>query len=102
MKSTDDIARVEFQENAIGVDAALIAQGLGIEPSTVQARMREGEITGVCERGIDQDAGRYRLSFFHGSCRLRLIVDGEGRVLRRSLLNFGDRPLPASARRAGS
>ncbi len=102
MTSTKDAHRVEFQEHAISVDASLIGQALGIEPSAVQARMREGKITGLCEQGIDQDAGRYRLSFFDGSRRLRLIVDSEGRVLQRSLVNFGDRPLPASVRKAGS
>ena len=102
MKSGNDIARLEFEENAISVDATLIAQGLGIEPSAVQPRMREGKITGFCEQGADQDTGRYRLTFFHGSRRLRLIVDREGRVLQRTLLDFGDRPLPAAARRVGS
>lgn len=101
MKSTDDIARVEFQDNGISIDASLVAEGLGMEPSTFQAPIREGKITSLCERGIDQDAGQYRLTFFHGSHRLRFIIDLEGKVLRRSLLNFGDRPLPASARRAG-
>jgi hypothetical protein len=93
--------RVQFDEDGISIDAAIIAEDLGIEPSAVPRRIREGSLTCLCERGVDEDAGRYRLSFFHSSRRLRLIVDGEGRVIRRSLLDFGDRPLPRSARVAG-
>jgi hypothetical protein len=101
MKPTDDTAPVEFQENGISVDASLIAEDLGIDPSAVQAGVRQGKITSLCERGIDQDAGCYRVTFFHRNRRLRLVVDLEGNVLRRSLLNFGDRTLPASFRKAG-
>ena len=44
---------------------AVIGQGLNVEPSLIQARMREGRITVLCEHGIDKDAGRYRITFFH-------------------------------------
>ena len=37
-------------------------QGLALEPSLVQALMRKGEITSVCECGVNEDAGRYRLT----------------------------------------
>jgi len=36
--------------------------GLNIEPSLVQGRMLEGKITVLSERGVDEDAGRYRLA----------------------------------------
>ena len=73
------------------VDAAVIGKGLGLEPSLVQARMREGKITSLCEHGLAEDAGRYRLTFFYESRRFRLLVDEEGNVIRRSLVDFGDR-----------
>jgi hypothetical protein len=60
--------------------------------------MRKGEITSLCERGVNEDAGRYRLTFFHKSRRFRLVVDGTGTVIQRSTVDFGDRPLPASIR----
>ena len=101
MKPLEEVPHVEFEEGGISVDADLIAEGLGLEPSTVQLRMRERTITSLCERGIDQDVGLYRLTFFYLSRRLSLIVDSEGKVRRRSLLNFGDRPLPVSAHRLG-
>jgi uncharacterized protein DUF6522 len=37
--------------------------------------MHEGKITSVCERGIDDDAGRYWIIFFYENARFRLIVD---------------------------
>jgi hypothetical protein len=46
----------------------------------------------------DEDAGRYRLTFFHKSRGFRLIVDGTGTVLQRSIAEVDDRALPASMR----
>ena len=53
------MAIVEFEEGTLRIDAAVIGQGLNVEPSLVQVRMREGKITVLCERGIDDDTGRY-------------------------------------------
>jgi Family of unknown function (DUF6522) len=93
------MAIIEFEEGSIQVDATIIAEGLGIDPSLVQERMREGKITSLCERGIDEDNGRYRLTFFSENRRFRLIVDERGNVVQRSAIEFSDRPLPVSARK---
>jgi len=95
------MATIVFEEGAIRIDATIIGQGLGIEPSLVQVRMREGKIAILCERGIDEDAGRYRLTFFHKNRRFRLVFDEEGNAVRRSTINFGDRQLPTSTRKSG-
>jgi hypothetical protein len=73
------MAIVEFEEGALRIDAADIGQGLNVEPSLVQVRMREGKITVLCERGVDEDAGRYRMTFFHENRRFRLVFDGRFR-----------------------
>jgi Family of unknown function (DUF6522) len=96
------MAMVEFEDGAIQVDVAVVAKGLGIEPALVQERMREGKITSLCERGVDEDEGRHRVTFFSWSRRFRLVVDNEGNVLQRAALDFGDRGLPASARKPGA
>ena len=96
------MAMVEFEDGAIQVDVAVVAKGLGIEPALVQEGMREGKITSLCERGVEEDEGRHRVTFFSGSRRFRLVVDNEGNVLQRSALDFGDRGLPASARKPGA
>ena len=57
------MALLKFEEGTLNIDAAVIGRGLNIEPSLVQGRMREGKITVLSERGIDEDAGRYRLDF---------------------------------------
>lgn len=96
------MATVEFDENAFSIDATVIGESLGIEPSLVQDRIREGKITSLCERGVDEDAGRYRLTFFFGNRRFRLVVDEEGRIIQRATINFGDRRLPRAARKPGA
>jgi hypothetical protein len=88
-------AAIEIGDGAIQVDASIVGEELGLEPQEVLSLIRANAITSVCEHGIDDDAGRYRLTFFHKSRRLRLIVDDCGRVVRRSTIDFGDRPLRA-------
>jgi hypothetical protein len=92
---------IEFQDGAIQIDATIIAEGLAIDPSVVQERIREGRITSRCERGIEQDEGRYRLTFFTENRRFRLVTDTMGNVVQRSTINFSNQPLPVSARRPG-
>jgi hypothetical protein len=54
------------------------------------------------ERGIDEDSGRYRLTFFSENRRFRLLVDETGNVVQRSAIDFCDRPLPDSMRKPGT
>lgn len=102
MKMDLAMADIEFEDGTIEVDAAIIAEGLRIEPSLVQEQVREGTITSLCERGIDEDAGRYRLTFFSDRRRLRLLVDDGGNVVQRSSVDFGEQGLPGSARKPGA
>jgi hypothetical protein len=81
---TSAMQAVEFVDGAFTVDAAVIAEGFDLAPAIVQRRMREGKLTSRCERGMDQDAGRYRLTFFYNRRRFHLIVDETGKVLERS------------------
>jgi hypothetical protein len=81
---------IRFEGNAIEIDALTIADAFDIHPSLLQQRIRDGALTTRCERGVDLDEGRYRLTFFTKRRRLRLIVDAAGNVLQRSLINFGE------------
>jgi Family of unknown function (DUF6522) len=92
---------VEFENGIVEVDAAVIAEGLGIEPSLLRKEMQAGRITSVCERGVDADQGRHRITFFSAHRRFRLVIDQRGTIVQRSTLNFGDAPLPGSIRRSG-
>jgi hypothetical protein len=89
---------VEILDGAIQVDAGIVGQGLGLEAIEVRRLMLEGKLTSSCERGVNEDAGLYRLTFFHEGRRLRLTVDDAGRIVRRSLIDFGKRALPARLR----
>lgn len=76
---------IEFENGTFTVAAAVIAEPLGLDPSSIQSRMRDGRITSLCERGEDEDAGRYRLTFFNGHQRLRLVVDDSGTIVDRTV-----------------
>ena len=65
--------KVEIQgDDTFQIDASIVVRDLGLEPFEVQRLMHEGKLTSRCERGVDEDAGRYRLTFFHENRRLRL------------------------------
>lgn len=93
---------IEFSDNTFLIDAALLGELLHIPPTRVPGLMREGRITSACERGMDEHAGEFRLSFFYRNRRARLSTDLAGRILRRSAIDFGDRPIPDAMRRAGA
>lgn len=86
--------KVDIDRQDIVIDAALIASLLDIAPQDVPELMRTSAITSICERGIEDHAGEYRLSFFFRNRRMRLTVDADGNVLRRSVIDFGDMALP--------
>ena len=83
------MAKIEFEPGAIHVDASLIGEGLAVEVAQVPALMRAGHITSRCEHGLDEDAGRYRLSFFHQRRCLRLVVDSDGKIIQRTTSSVG-------------
>lgn len=76
---------VAFENGEFSVDAAEIAQGLRIHPAQVLAGMRQRRITSICERGVEEDAGRYRLTFFYARRRFRLVVDEAGTIIDRKV-----------------
>ena len=75
---------VKFADGEFSIEATVIAEGFAIDPVLVQPRMREGKLTSRCERGVDQDAGHYRLTFFYDIRRFHLVVDEAGNLVERS------------------
>lgn len=92
--------RIEMSDGEFCIDAALLGSLFGVAPEQIPPLMRDNRLTSVCERGIGDDDGTYRLNFFYGSRRVRLSVDASGAVLRRSIVDFGDQPLPRSMKRS--
>lgn len=91
---------IELGDNTFLVDAVLIGELLHIPASSVPSLMHEGQITGACERGIDEHEGEFRLTFFYRNRRARLSIDPAGHLLRRSAIDFGDRLIPGAQHRA--
>jgi Family of unknown function (DUF6522) len=85
------MSTVVFEEGAVSIDAAIVAKGLAIEPALVQPLMHEGKITSLYERGANEDAGRYRLTFFHQKRCLRLVIDATGNIVEQSTFDVGKR-----------
>ena len=90
---------VEFSDGTFVVAAALLGKLLDVPASRVPILMREGAITSVCERGADDNEGEFRLTFFCRNRRARLSMDATGRIIRRSVIDCGDRPMPDALHR---
>ena len=76
------------QDEDFEIDAADLAPLLKLKPAQVAPLMRRRQITAVCEKGIGDDEGLFRLTFFHGSTRARLVIGPGGRILKRSAVHF--------------
>jgi hypothetical protein len=83
---------VTVTENGFEVDASVIASAFGLDETTVREKMRAGQITSLCETGMDADAGKFRLTFRHDARAFRLTVDNAGRIISRS--SFDTRTAP--------
>lgn len=62
----------------VEIDAAPVARGLGLEEADFRQLMEDRRIALLCERGTGEDAGLYRASFYHGTRRVRVVVDRDG------------------------
>ena len=69
---------------AIEIDGALVAGGLGLPLSEFRQLMEQRRIAVLCERGTGEDSGTYRATFYLDDRRVRVVVDGEGQVVRGS------------------
>jgi hypothetical protein len=98
----DSNVHIEIEDGCFCIDSLTLGSLLHVHPADIPRLMQERAITSVCERGIDNDEGRFRLSFFYGNRRGRLSVDGSGHILQRSSVDFGERPLPSVMRRSRS
>lgn len=97
-RRSNAVSHVEFDEDGPVVDASLVADLLDIAADQVSNRIRHGTITTICKAGIDDHEGGFRLSFFHRNRRAQIEIDRQGLILSRTVIDFGDRPLPTSLR----
>lgn len=83
---------VERTGDGFAVPAELIGPAFGMEPAHVPELMRSGAITSRCETGVEDDAGRWRITIFHAGRALRLTVTDTGHIVSRATF---DAPRPA-------
>lgn len=95
---------IEIEDNGatFTIPAEVIAEALRLDPAAVPALLRSGAIAVASEAGIDEDAGRFRLTVSNAHTRLRLIIDDTGAIIARSTLDFGTEKLPPGSRRPGA
>ncbi len=62
----------------IAIDGVPIAQALGLDKDEFFRLLGVRKIDQLCERGVGEDAGRYRASFYFQRKRVRVVVDREG------------------------
>ncbi|WP_299601193.1 DUF6522 family protein [uncultured Tateyamaria sp.] len=73
--------KIDITDGQPVIDARDLGKLLEIAPADVQEKMRAGEITSKYEIGQDEDAGRFRLTFYCGGRRVRLTCADDGTVL---------------------
>ena len=95
------LMQVEIANGDILVDAALLGELLDVAPAEIPTLMQAHAITSFCERGVRAHRGEFRQSFFYRNRRARLSVDTSRHILRRSVIDFGRRPLPRTLHRSG-
>jgi hypothetical protein len=91
--------QVEMKDGAFCVDAGVLGPLLSLPPADVPGLMKGGAITSICERGADEDAGQFRLTFFFGNRRARVSLDAIGNIVQRSSVDLGQRAQPHAAQR---
>ncbi|MEP0153831.1 DUF6522 family protein [Pseudophaeobacter sp.] len=83
--------KIQMKDGQPTVDAMDVADLLGLSAADVQAKMRAEEITTRFETGVDEDAGRMRLTFFYHTTKVRLTCSQDGTLLRTQRTTIGGR-----------
>lgn len=83
---------VSFSNGDITIDAEALAPKLGLTVRALKENMAKGLVTSVAETGVDEDAGRTRLTFRYRTQVWRIVVEADGRLI--------EDPLPAVKPRA--
>ena len=96
------MTRVETNQDGFVVEAELVSDAFNLKPDEVQPLMRSGEITSICETGIDQDAGSSRLTFHYRDRAVRFVFDQAGTILKRSSFPVRSRNLIADSEQGDS
>ena len=72
---------ISIADGEITIDAELLASKLGLSAALLMAEMRKGIVSGVAETGINEDAGRTRLTFRFHARAWTVVVDPDGNLV---------------------
>ncbi len=86
---TAEVVKVSMNDEGATVDVAILADGFGIDAADVEPLMRQGRLTSRSEKGVGSDAGRSRLTFWLDANRFRIVIDGQGTVLKKFRTDYG-------------
>jgi hypothetical protein len=87
------VTSVEVGDDGFIVHAAIIAEAFGIADAAVHELMKSGEITSTCETGMDDDEGRWRLTFFYLGRTFRLTIDADCKIISSARFDASRRRL---------
>lgn len=69
---------ITIADGEITIDAELLAPKLGLSAEALKAEMRKGNVSSVAETGINEDAGRTRVTFRYRTRAWTVVVDPDG------------------------
>ena len=72
---------VNIDDGEIAIDAEVLAPRLGLTVDALKENMAKGRVVGVAEKGMDEDAGRTRLTFRYRARIWRVVVEADGRLV---------------------
>ena len=74
---------ITIADGEITIDADLLAPKLGLLAEALKAEMRKGNVSSGAETGIDEDAGRTRVTFRYRTRAWIRVVDPDGTMIER-------------------
>ena len=74
---------ITIADGEITVDAEWLAPKFGLSAEALKAEMRKGNVSSVAESGIDEDAGRTRVTFRYRTRAWTVVVEPDGTVTER-------------------
>ena len=77
---------ITIADGEITIDAELLAPKLGLSAEALKAEMRKGNVSSVAEAGINEDAGRTRVTFRYRTRVWTVVVEPDGTL--RDRLSF--------------
>ena len=87
---------ITIADGEITIDAELLAPKLGLSAAALKAEMRKGNVSSVAETGINEDAGRTRVTFRYRTRAWTVVVDPDGTLRDRLSIMLVESIAPAA------